>query len=320
MKILITGCAGFIGYHLTRFLLKKKFLVYGLDNLNNYYDVKLKRDRLKDLNKNKKFKFSKIDLVEYSKLNLLFKKNNFDCVINLAAQAGVRNSIQDPDKYFKYNVEGFYKLLKLCKVFKIKHFIFASTSSIYGDNKILPLNEKSKINPIQFYSATKNSNEVFGNVFSKIYKMKITGLRFFTVYGPFGRPDMAIFKFTKKIFEKSPITIFNNGNHSRDFTYIDDIVKGIYGSMVSKNKRELFEIFNLGSGKKIHLSKLLKIIEKKTKLKFKVKKIGLQIGDVKSTHSDIKKAKKILGYSPRTKIEKGIENFISWYVGYYKKK
>ena len=227
MKILVTGCAGFIGYHLCLKLLEKnKHKVYGLDNISNYYDVKLKNSRLKNLKEHpNKFYFHKIDIANFNKLKNNFKKNNYDYVIHLAAQAGVRASIQKPSQYVRSNLTGFFNILEISKIFKIKHLVFASTSSVYGSTKKFPLSEDNNTDkPLSFYAATKKSNELMAYSYSNIHKLPCTGLRLFTVYGPYGRPDMSLFKFTKAIFNSNKIDLFNRGDHVRDFTYIDDVV------------------------------------------------------------------------------------------------
>ena len=236
MKILVTGCAGFIGFHLSKHLLEENNNVIGVDNINNYYDPNLKEKRLNILKKNKKFKFCKLDICNEDKIIKVFKKR-IDCVINLAAQAGVRYSLENPDAYFQSNLKGFYNILINSKRFKIKHLIFASTSSVYGNQKLIPIDENSDItNPIQFYAATKTSNELMASSFSQLYQMKISALRFFTVYGPWGRPDMALFKFTNNILRKKQIDIYNFGKHKRDFTYIDDCVNAIKLIIHAKKK------------------------------------------------------------------------------------
>ena len=320
MSILITGSAGFIGYHLTEKLLKKNINVTGIDNINNYYDTKLKKNRINELKKNKKFKFFKIDLCEYTKLDNVIKKNKIKFIIHLAAQAGVRYSIKNPKIYFKSNLEGFFNILEVSRHNKIKHLVFASTSSVYGDTKKFPLNENNRTDhPLSFYAATKKSNEVMAHSYSYIYKLPCTGVRFFTVYGPFGRPDMALFKFTKNIINNQSIELFNNGNHLRDFTYVDDIVDGIYSLIKRHSKKNIpYEIFNIGNGNPKKLKDYLKFIEKKLNSKAKVKKLPLQIGDIFKTHSDIKKLKKYTNYKPKTDIEVGISKFIEWYKDYYK--
>ncbi len=320
MSVLITGSAGFIGYHLSKKLLNDNIHVHGVDNLNNYYDVKLKKDRTNDLKKNKKFNFYKTDLCEFKKLDKIIKKNKIKYVIHLAAQAGVRYSIKNPRAYFESNLEGFFNILELSKINKIKHLIFASTSSVYGDTKKFPLNENdSTDHPLSFYAATKKSNEIMAHSYSYIHNLPCTGVRFFTVYGPFGRPDMALFKFTKNIIENKHIELYNNGNHSRDFTYVDDIIVGI-SSLLKKqpNKKIPYEIYNIGNGNPKKLLDYIKTIEKNLNKSAKTKKLPLQIGDIFKTHSDIKKLKNSTGYIPKTSIDVGIRKFIEWYNEYYK--
>ena len=320
MKILITGSSGFIGFHLSNFFLKKKIQVHGIDNLNNYYDTNLKKNRLDILKKNKNFFFYKFDLINKSKLNNVLKNNKIKIVIHLAAQAGVRYSIENPQTYFKNNLEVFFNILEVSKLNKIKHLIFASTSSVYGENINFPLKENEDTSkPLSFYAATKKSNEVLAYSYSSIFKLPCTALRFFTVYGPYGRPDMALFKFTKNILENKKIELYNNGNHARDFTYIDDIVKGIDSIINKPNKNKIpFNIFNIGNGRSRKLKDYLSLIEKKLGKKAKIKKLPLQKGDIKKTHSDIKLLKETSGYKPNTEIEEGVTNFIEWFIKYYK--
>ena len=319
MKILITGSAGFIGFHLCKKLLDLNYIIHGFDNLNTYYDVGLKKNRLKILNKYKKFKFKKINITNLKTLDNEFKSNKYDVVINLAAQAGVRNSIDNPRDYLNSNIIGFFNILELCKKYKIKHLIFASTSSVYGDNKFFPLKEEYNTDkPLNFYAATKKSNEVMAYSYSYIHKIKITGLRFFTVYGPFGRPDMALFKFTKSINESKFLNLFNNGNHTRDFTYIDDVTESILKIIdkPSKNKAP-FQVYNIGSNNPKKLKEFLKIIEKILEKKSKFNNKPLQKGDIQKTHADISKLYKKINYLPKTSLNKGIKNFINWYKKYY---
>ena len=319
MKILVTGCAGFIGFHLSKHLLEENNNVIGVDNINNYYDPNLKEKRLNILKKNKKFKFYKLDICNEDKIIKVFKKR-IDCVINLAAQAGVRYSLENPDAYFQSNLRGFYNILINSKRFKIKHLIFASTSSVYGNQKLMPIDENSDItNPIQFYAATKTSNELMASSFSQLYQMKISALRFFTVYGPWGRPDMALFKFTNNILRKKQIDIYNFGKHKRDFTYIDDCVNAIKLIIHAKKKRKKFEVFNIANGKSEKLEKYIKIIEKELKLKAKKKYLPLQKGDIQTTSANINKIKKFVNYRPSVNIETGIRKFIEWYKFYYYK-
>ena len=319
MKILVTGCAGFIGYHVTEYLLRNKHEVIGIDNINNYYDVKLKKSRMQILNNFKNFYFYKFDLVNDKKLNNIINKFNIKYIIHLAAQAGVRYSIENPKTYFKNNLEVFFNILEVSKKNKIKHLIFASTSSVYGENDKFPLNENEDTDkPISFYAATKKSNEVLAHSYSYIYNLPCTALRFFTVYGPYGRPDMALFKFTKNILENKNIELYNNGNHSRDFTYVDDIVSGIISILKKpKTKNTPFNIFNIGRGNSKKLKEYLISIETKLEKKAKIKKLPLQLGDIKKTHSDISSLKKYTGYKPKTDIDNGINNFVNWYLKYY---
>tara|TARA_X000000950_G_scaffold102342_1_gene129291 strand:+ start:39793 stop:40761 length:969 start_codon:yes stop_codon:yes gene_type:complete len=320
MSILITGAAGFIGYHLSKKILNKNTEVIGIDNINNYYDINLKKNRIKELKKNKKFLFYKIDICEYKKLNNIVKKNNIKYIIHLAAQAGVRYSIKEPRTYFKSNLEGFFNVLEISRHNNIKHLIYASTSSVYGDTKKFPLSEINRTDkPLSFYAATKKSNEVMAHSYSYIYKLPCTGVRFFTVYGPFGRPDMALFKFTKNILNNQPIELYNKGNHFRDFTYIDDIVDGIYSLIKKQSKKSIpYEIFNIGNGTPKKLLDYLKHIENNLNKISKTKKLPLQVGDIVKTHSNINKLKKYTSYKPKTNIKIGISRFIEWYKDYYR--
>ncbi len=319
MKILITGCAGFIGFHLTKFLTSKKISIIGIDNLNNYYDVNLKKNRLKLLKENKKFTFYKTDILNIQKLNNIVRKNKIKIIVHLAAQAGVRYSIENPKTYHKNNLEGFFNILEISKENKIKHLIFASTSSVYGESSNFPLNENENTSkPLSFYAATKKSNEVMAHSYSYIYKLPCTAVRFFTVYGPYGRPDMALFKFTKNILENRKIELYNNGKHLRDFTYIDDITKGIFSIINKPNKDKVpYNIFNIGNGKSRKLIDYLFFIEKKLGKKAIVKKLPLQKGDIIKTHSDIKLLKKFSNYKPKIDIEEGVSKFIDWFIDYY---
>ena len=321
MNILITGCAGFIGFHLSKKLLEnnKKDIIFGIDNLNTYYDISLKRNRLKILKQNSKFKFTKLDIFNEKKLNFFFKTNKFDIVINLAAQAGVRYSITNPKDYLNSNILGFYNIITACKNYKIKHLIFASTSSVYGDNKSFPLDEEKETSkPISFYAATKKTNEIIAHSFNKIYNLKSTALRFFTVYGPYGRPDMALFKFTKSIIEEKKINLHNYGNHVRDFTYIDDVVNLIQKIIYSKNKINNFSIYNICSNEPLTLNKFLKIIENKINKKAKINFTPLQLGDVYKTHGDNKKISKKFNLKIKSNHKINIGKFIDWYLKYYR--
>ena len=338
MTILITGAAGFIGFHTAKKLLDRGDSVIGIDNFNSYYDVSLKKKRisiLKKLKTKKKFNFYKIDLTNTNKLQKLFKKHKIKKVINLAAQAGVRYSIQNPESYIKSNLIGFANILEVCRNFKILHLTYASTSSVYGANTKQPFKESHNVDhPLQLYAATKRSNELMAHSYSNLFNLPTTGLRFFTVYGPWGRPDMALFIFTKNILENKFIKIFNKGNHIRDFTYIDDIVDGVIKANDEKvkknnnwnpkvddpsNSRSPFKIYNIGNSKPVSLMKYIGLIEKYLGKKAKKKYLNLQKGDVPKTLSDISKIKKNLKYNPKTSVEVGVKNFINWYVKFYKK-
>ena len=291
-----------------------------VDNLNKYYDQKLKKKRIKELRRiDKNVIFKKQDISNYKKLFQIFSTYKIDKVLNLAAQAGVRYSIKRPEVYFQTNLLGFFNILECVKKFKIKKLVYASTSSVYGDTSASPLNENLPANnPIQFYAVTKSSNELMAKAYSKIYNFKAIGLRYFTVYGPWGRPDMALFKFTKNILSKKPIEVFNFGNHFRDFTYIDDVSKATVIALSLKIKNN-HEIFNIGKGKSNSLKEYIKQIEKNLKIQSKKKYLKLQTGDVKSTHASNKKFFKYSNFKPSIEIEYGIKKFIEWYRWYYKK-
>ena len=321
MNILLTGCAGFIGFHTTKLLLNEDHIVIGVDNLNNYYDVKLKLSRLNQLKLDDKFIFIKSDIQNKNLLkNKKLKQIEIDCVINLAAQAGVRHSLKDPYSYIDSNLMGQLNILEIVKERKIKKFIYASSSSVYGGNKELPFSTKQRVDsPMSLYAATKKSTELLAECYSKLYKIQCIGLRFFTVYGPWGRPDMATFIFTKKILEKRKIDIFNFGKMKRDFTYIDDIVNGINGSILYESKKEFYHnVYNLGNNNSEDLLDFIEIIEKNLGIKAKRNFLPLQPGDVPETFADISQSKKDLKFKPTTKIKDGIPKFIKWYKSYYK--
>jgi UDP-glucuronate 4-epimerase len=323
MKILITGCAGFIGFHTSQRFLKEKYQVFGIDNINNYYDTSLKKNRINILKKNKKFTFIKLDLKNKTNLKELFLKNNFKYVVHLAAQAGVRYSLSNPQSYVQSNLLGFSNLIELVRDFKPKNFVFASSSSVYGSNTNRPSNEADNCNQaISLYAATKRSNEEVAHSYADMYKLKCTGLRFFTVFGPWGRPDMALFKFTESIKKNKYMEVFNNGNHSRDFTYIDDVVEGIYLSTLRfenfKNKTKNFTIYNIASGKPIKLINFIRTIEKVLNKKGKIKYLPMQPGDIADTFGDISKIKRELGYKPKISYVDGVKKFIDWYNFFYK--
>lgn len=320
MKILVTGCAGFIGYHLCKKLThNSKYKIFGIDNLDNYYDINLKKTRLNNLKKQKNFIFNKINIVKKKQLENYFKKKKINVVINLAAQAGVRNSIKNPDKYFDSNIIGFYNILNISKHNKVDHFIFASTSSVYGNTAKFPTDENTKTDsPESFYAATKKCNEVLSYSYSNIYKLPTTCLRFFTVYGPLGRPDMALFKFVNLVNKNKPIELFNNGKHIRDFTYIDDVVNYIEKiiKIIPKGKTP-YNVLNIGSNKPKTLAYFISIIQKNLNKKIKINKIAFQKGDVYKTHADNSKIKKLLKKEFYTNFEKGIREFIGWHRKYH---
>lgn len=336
-KILVTGAAGFIGFHVSKKLIDLGFEVYGIDNLNAYYDVRLKIDRLKELGidtqselfmrqqevksgSNENFRFSQMDLVDEHRLDHLFLKEKFDAVINLAAQAGVRYSIENPKAYIQANVVGFMNILEACRSNQIKHLIYASSSSVYGNQQKVPFSEKDRVDhPISLYAATKKSNELMAHVYSHLYGLKTTGLRFFTVYGPWGRPDMAPFLFTKAILSETPIKVFNNGDLMRDFTYIDDIVKGIIEVLITDKIQENYNIYNIGNNTPVKLLDFIQAVEGACNKKAQLDFYPMQDGDVYQTFADIEDLKAVTGYIPKVKINEGIQEFVNWYKAYFKK-
>ncbi len=320
MKILITGVAGFIGYHLTEELIKKNKVI-GVDNLNNYYDIKLKKKRLSNLmlDKNKKnFKFLKMDLSIKKNFNKL-NKYKFDIIIHLAAQAGIRYSLKRPDQYIRSNINGFFNIIEFAKIKKIKKVIFASSSSVYGKSKNSKFKENIISNkPMQMYAATKLSNELMAYSYHDLYKINFIGLRFFTVYGEWGRPDMAIFKFTNSILKNKKLFLYNNGNNFRDFTYISDTIQGIKKSIdLIKRKKTIFEIFNIGNNKLTSTKNYLNEIVKNLNIKPKISLLKKQKGEMILTNADISKSRKMLKYKPTTSLAKGIKRYVSWFRNYY---
>jgi len=317
MKILITGGAGFIGSHLAKKLMNRGDEVIIIDNFNDYYDPKLKKDRIKKFLKDYKFTLHRGDIRNYKLLEKIFKKEKLDKIVHLAALAGVRNSLLNPLDYEDVNIKGTMNLLELSVKHKIKNFVYASSSSVYGNNKKQPFSESDNVDtPISPYAATKKATELLAHVYSYIYGLNITGLRYFTVYGPWGRPDMALFLFTDAIIKGKPIKVFNYGKMSRNFTYVDDIVSGTIKVLDMNFK---YEIMNIGGDREDRLTKFIKVIEKNVGKKAKKKMMPMQPGDVPSTVADISKLRK-LGWSPTTRIEKGIKNFVEWYREYYKVK
>ncbi len=330
MKILITGAAGFIGMHTVQKMVAFGHEVVGLDNVNAYYETDLKYARLAELGINREdlvynkivngkqnFKFVLLDIQDAGNLNSLFAIQKFDIVIHLAAQAGVRYSITNPRDYIDSNIIGFYNVLEACRNFPLQHLVFASSSSVYGNTDVAPFSESQSTDfPVSFYAATKKSNEVMAHSYSELYKMKITGLRFFTVYGPWGRPDMAPTLFAKAGMEGKPIKVFNEGNQSRDFTYIDDIVQGIQIVAQNPSPKANFRMLNIGNGNPVNLMEFIKLLEFNIGKPFQYQMMPAQNGDVQSTFADITEIEK-LGYKAMTPLEIGIPKFINWFLNYY---
>ena len=321
-KVLITGAAGFIGFHLSKSLLKKNFDVVAVDNFNDYYSVELKKSRLEILTKNFA-RFIKIDITNINELKTCFIKEKPDLVVHLAAQAGVRYSLENPNSYVQNNIVGFFNILEICKNFNIEKLIFASSSSVYGNSNKNKFDENDPVdNPLNMYSASKKSNELMAYTYSNLYNVPCIGLRFFTVYGPWGRPDMAYFKFTKNIINDVPIEVYGNGEMSRDFTYIDDIVHGILELVNIDNKKLFtdnvpFEILNLGNDSPVELNEFISIIEKTIGKKAIKKILEIQPGDVIRTSANLRKIQSKINFFPKTKIEAGLPKFIEWYNSYY---
>lgn len=330
MKVLITGAAGFIGMHTVQKFASLGYDVIALDNINAYYETELKYDRLRQLgikkssleyNKmisgNSNISFVQLDIQDAGNLNVLFSHQKFDLVIHLAAQAGVRYSITNPRDYIDSNIIGFYTILEACRNFKVKHLVFASSSSVYGNTDTIPFSEDQNTDsPVSFYAATKKSNEVMAHAYSELYQLKITGLRFFTVYGPWGRPDMAPVLFAKAGIENQPIKVFNNGEQSRDFTYIDDIVQGIVLVAQDIDILKKFQILNIGKGSPVSLMDFIHLLEKELGISFQYDFMPPQKGDVVTTYSDTSAIEQI-GYKAVTSLELGIPKFIEWFKAYY---
>ena len=324
-KILITGAAGFIGYHLSKRLLSQGIEVYGIDNMNDYYDVGLKKTRLSGLQQNENFSFTEGDIADKEKVEGIFKSFRPDTVMNLAAQAGVRYSITNPDSYIKSNVIGFYNILECCRHYPVDHLVFASSSSVYGGNKKVPYSEADKVdNPISLYAATKKSDELLAYSYSHLYGIPATGLRFFTVYGPMGRPDMAYFGFADKIMHGKKIDIYNNGDMLRDFTYIDDIVEGVTRILThipvpDDPTGAKYKIYNIGNHNPVRLMDFITVLEKAIGREAEKNFMPMQPGDVYETYADVTELMKDVGFRPSTSIETGIQNFADWYLkDYYK--
>lgn len=322
-KILVTGCAGFIGYHLTRNLLKSDVTIIGIDNLNSYYSVSLKKDRLSELYNYSNFQFVNGDISDKGCLESIFTNNMIDIVVNLAAQAGVRYSIENPDSYITSNIIGFYNILECCRHYSIKHLVYASSSSVYGANKKAPFSVEDKTDcPVSLYAATKKSNELLAYSYSNLYHFPSTGLRFFTVYGPFGRPDMAYFSFTKKILAGEPIQVFNQGNLYRDFTYIDDIIYSIVKILPAPPKKDInnsaHKVYNIGNNQPKKLLDFIEILEDCLGKKAIKEFCPMQAGDVYQTYADVNDLILDFNFKPNTKLKDGLEKFTKWYCSYYK--
>ena len=332
-KILVTGAAGFIGFHLSQKLLAREDEVIGLDNLNNYYEVSLKEARLNLLKKEENFSFYKIDLAHQENIEKLFQDHQFDIVVNLAAQAGVRYSLENPHIYINSNMVGFTNILEGCRYGQVKHLVFASSSSVYGANTKIPFSVHDNVDhPISLYAATKKSNELMAHTYSHLYNLPTTGLRFFTVYGPWGRPDMALFSFTKAILEGKPINVFNYGKMKRDFTYIDDIIEGVI-RVIDKipqpnqnwsgnnpdpsSSKAPYKIYNIGNNKPVELLYFIEVIESCLNKKAQKNMLPIQPGDVPITYANVDDLMNDVGFKPNTSIEVGIKNFVNWYRDYY---
>lgn len=313
--ILVTGSAGFIGFHLSKRLLETGYAVVGVDNLNPYYDVNLKRARLDILKSHDNFSFYQSDIQDLQGLKDIFKEHRVTKICNLAAQAGVRYSLEDPFSYQKSNIEGFLNLLELARKYKVSNFVYASSSSVYGKNRKSPYSVEDRVdNPISLYAATKKANELMAHAYSHLFEIPCTGLRYFTVYGPWGRPDMALFLFTDAILKKRPINVYNYGEMRRDFTYIDDIIDGTIRAI---ERPVPYEIFNLGNSDSVALLDFIRVIEEELGQEAEKNMMPLQPGDVAETVADIRRSRELLGFNPRTPLREGIRKFISWYREYY---
>lgn len=332
-KILVTGAAGFIGFHTVKQLIKKQYTVVGLDNLNHYYGVQLKSDRLAECGIDLKsgnpntiissttttnYRFIQQGIEDKVALFRLFENEKFDGVIHLAAQAGVRYSLKDPDVYAQSNLVGFLNILEACRQFKIKHLVYSSSSSVYGNNKKQPFSESDPVDhPINLYAASKKSNELMAHAYSHLFNLRVTGLRFFTVIGPWGRPDMALYKFTDAIVNNQPIHVYNYGEMERDFTYVDDIVEGVVKLFEHQtDSRQLYRLFNIGNNQPVKLLHFVKTIEKALNKKANIKLLPLQPGDVNKTYADTSALEKFIGYKPFTPVEEGVQRFVDWYKKY----
>ncbi len=325
-KILVTGAAGFIGFHLSQQLLANGETVIGIDNLNDYYDVSLKQARLEQLFSHKNFQFFQLDLANRSKLDELFANCKPDVVIHLAAQAGVRYSITHPHAYVDSNLVGFTNILEGCRHAEVQHFVYASSSSVYGANTKIPFAVGDRVDhPVSLYAATKKANELMAYTYSHLYQIPTTGLRFFTVYGPWGRPDMAYFSFTKSILSGKPIKVFNYGKMRRDFTYIDDIIEGIIrvtykipqSNLIAEKKSAPYKIYNIGNNQPVNLVDFIETLEKHLGIKAQKELLPMQPGDVPETYADIEDLMKDTGFKPKVSLDVGLKHFVDWYRSYY---
>jgi UDP-glucuronate 4-epimerase len=333
VTILVTGAAGFIGFHTAKALLERGDEVVGVDDLNGYYDPTLKGARLAILERHAKFRFAKLDIADRSAMQALFGGHRFERVVHLAAQAGVRHSILDPHLYVHSNITGFLHVLEGCRSQGVRHLVYASTSSVYGANTRMPFSEKQNVDhPLTLYAATKKANESMAHSYSSLYGLPTTGLRFFTVYGPWGRPDMALFLFTRSILAGTPIDVFNEGHHQRDFTYIDDIVQGVLGVLdraaspdprwnsaepVPDSSYAPYKIYNLGNQRPVTLLRYIEVLEKCLGRKAQKNLQPMQLGDVRDTWADVASLARDVGYCPRTELEEGVRRFVDWYLEYY---
>jgi UDP-glucuronate 4-epimerase len=326
MEFLVTGAAGFIGMHVAARLLQGGHNVTGVDNLSDYYDVRLKQDRLNVLQPNPNFRFLKMDLADREKVHALFEDGKFEHVIHLAAQAGVRYSLENPHAYIQSNIVGFTNILEACRRFPVKHLVYASSSSVYGVNKKLPFSVQDNVDhPISLYAASKKANELMAHAYSHLFQIPTTGLRFFTVYGPWGRPDMAIFSFTKAILEGKAIDVFNHGKMQRDFTYIDDIVEGVLlvvdrppvpGGEGNPSPAP-YKLYNIGNHQPVELMRVIEVLEKCLGKSARKTMLPMQPGDVPATFADVDDLMRDTGFRPATSIEVGVERFVRWYQSYY---
>jgi UDP-glucuronate 4-epimerase len=333
MKLLVTGAAGFIGFHTTRVLLERGDSVVGLDNLNDYYDVTLKQARLAQLERHPNFRFAKLDLADRTQIPALFAAERFQRVIHLGAQAGVRYSITNPLAYIDSNVVGFANILEGCRHNGVEHLVYASTSSVYGANTNMPFSVHQNVDhPLSFYAATKKANELMAHTYAHLYGLATTGLRFFTVYGPWGRPDMALFLFTRNILAGKPIDVFNYGNHRRDFTYVDDIVQGVVRAcdrVATGNSawdgdapdpgtsKAPYRLYNIGNNRPVELMRYIELLEQCLGRQAQKNLLPLQQGDVPDTFADVDDLVRDVGYRPATPVEEGVSRFVEWYLGYY---